>query len=157
LVPGAQYLGAARVERCVHDRGACYLRLVDGRHRLRPPPQIGLTPVELRRVDRGQVHHRDSHVAALLPELGLYRFEESTTRELRSTVWALQGDAEEGQRRPDVDDRAGVASPHALEGCHRAPHLAEEGDGDCPGEVVRLGVDNRLETVVMALLTQMSM
>ena len=58
-----------RTDRCPHDRCGSDLGLEDRRYRLQPPRQLAACPIELRRVERGELHHRQAHVRSIVDQL----------------------------------------------------------------------------------------
>ena len=68
----------------VHDRPGGNLRLVNRRHRLGMSGQAGPAPIELRRIHRRQLHHRDMDVLAVVDQLGADRVGKATNGELRA-------------------------------------------------------------------------
>jgi hypothetical protein len=57
---------ALRMMRGKINRFRCDFRLENWRHRLRFARQTAFDPAELRRVERGHLHHRDLHVAVVV-------------------------------------------------------------------------------------------
>ncbi len=146
LVPRPDHLRAAAVERDLHDVLGRHFGFVDRRDGLRMVVHRRLAPVELRRVDRGEVHHAEPHVAAVVQQFRASRVEEATARELRGAVRRLQRYADERERRADVDDRAVIARAHTFERGHRPPHLAEERHFDRAAKIVGCRFEDRRET-----------
>lgn len=97
-------------------------------------------PVELRRVDRRQVHVGDPHRAAVVEQLGAQRLREPDDGGLRAAVGRLQRDRAVRECRADLHDRAVAACAHVSEGGQRAVDVAQIGDvGDaadlCGGQL----------------------
>ena len=98
------------------------LWLIDRRDRLGAARETAQHPVELRGVERGKLHHRDLHRAAIVQKLTAQGFTESLDRVLCRAVRRLQRNAAIGQRRPDLDDDPFVAGQHAASAAwRRAP------------------------------------
>jgi hypothetical protein len=134
------------------DRVRRHLGLVDGRHGLRLLRQLRPAPRELRRVDAGEVDHRQVDVPAVVLDLGDHRLGEALARVLRAAVRRLERDAPERERRAHLDDRAAVALRHPFQGRARAPDHAVVGHVGRASVLVRLdveelGVDRRHRVV----------
>ena len=85
-------------------------------------------PIELRRIDRRELHHREPNPAALVLQFAAQGVRESTDGELRSAVRRLQRNRPVAQGRADLEDRALVSTPHVAQGRERAVNLSEIGD-----------------------------
>jgi hypothetical protein len=114
-------------------------------HRLGVFGQPAQHPVDLRSVHRRQVHHRDPHCAALVPQLGDRALGEADDRVLGAAVRRLQGNAPIGQGRPDLDDHAGIARLHVPQRGPGAVDLAEVGGAGGPLEPLRRHLGERRE------------
>jgi hypothetical protein len=125
------------------DRLRRDLGLEDRRHGLRVPGQLRPPPLELRRVERRQVHHRHVDAAALVHELRPQRLGEALERVLRAAVRRLERDSPVRERGPDLDDRAAVPGPHPAEGGEGAVDRAEVRDLRRAGELVRIDLPGR--------------
>ena len=119
---------SAAVGRGEVDRPGRYFRLVDWRYRLGLLAHLVHRPVELGRVDGGQVHHRDMDVQLVVDDLRAEAVGEAADGRLGAAIDRLQRNRTVGQRGADVDDGAAVARPHARQRGHHAMHLAEIGD-----------------------------
>ena len=114
------------------------LGLVDRRHRLGMPWQLCPAPLELGRIERGQVHHRHVDSAAVVEQLGPQRLGEALERVLGGAVRGLQRDAAVRERRADLDDRAAVARPHPPQRGQRPVDGPQVGDGGGARVLVRV-------------------
>ena len=121
------------------------LGLIDRRNRLRVARQRRLTPVELGRIDSGQVHHVKPHLALVVEQLGARGFEKTPAGELGRAVGGLQWDPHEAQGRSDVHDRPAITWSHSGKGGHRSPRLAQECHLYGPAKILRMGVPRRSE------------
>jgi hypothetical protein len=79
------------------------------------PVEGCLAPVELKGIDRRQMHHGQVHVTAFVQEFRSCGFEEPTARKLRQAVGPLQRNPDEGQGGADVDDVASIPGAHTGE------------------------------------------
>src|SRR5439155_23209393 len=81
---------AARMPTRPDDGLGRQFRLVDGGHRLGSAWHMTARPRELRSVQRGKVHHRHTHVGALLDELTAEGISEAPERMFRPRIGRLQ-------------------------------------------------------------------
>ena len=147
---------AAAVVRGPHDGPGSDFGLEDRRHRLGAPRQPRAHPVELRRVHRRHVHHRDPHVTAVVEQLAAQRFGEPESPTWRA-IGGLQAEspAAPAPSRPErsIRDRAAAsgAAPPSSKYVPEIVHLRH-----APVFVV-LHLYTGEKTLVMAQLTHTSM
>src|SRR5215472_17028663 len=116
------------VECGLDNRARRHLWLEDRRHRLRPLAELVERPVELRRIDRRQMHHDEPDRTAVMDQLGADGIGKAAHRVFRAAIGRLQRDRPVGERRANIDDGAMVTLTHARQCCHRPVDLAEIGD-----------------------------
>src|SRR6185437_1490754 len=68
FVPGPDHLGTPPVESRLHDDPCREFGLVNGRYRLGMPIHRRMAPIELWRIDGGQMNHGEPDVAALVKQ-----------------------------------------------------------------------------------------
>src|SRR5688572_865450 len=113
------------VRSCPYDRLCGELRLVNWRNRLRAARQPALDPLELRCVQRRQLHHRDPNLLPVVQQFRPERFAETLDRMFGGAVGGLQWNAPVRERRSDLNDDAVIARPHPLQRRQRAMDDAE--------------------------------
>src|SRR5205823_14763523 len=101
------------------DRVGRQLRLIDRRNRLSSARHVTARPLELWSVQRGELHHRETHVRSLVLELAAKRIGETTERVLRPATGRLERDRTVRERRPDLDDDPSVPRFHQSKRLHR--------------------------------------
>ena len=127
------------------DRLGGDLRLKNRRHRLRASTEAALHPVELRRIQCRQLHHRYVHLTAIVQQLRAQRIAETLDRVLGGAVRRLQRDAAIGERRADLHDDAAIARLHPPQRRQRSVDDAEIGDLGDGAVFVRLHLDDGRE------------
>src|SRR5215217_8212022 len=85
------------------------------------------------------------HGAAVMEQLGTYRFREALDRVLATAVGRLERDASVGERGPDLNDRAAISRPHAAQRGLGAPNEAEVDDLGRAPELIGLDVPGERE------------
>jgi len=102
-------------------------------------------PVELRRVDRRQLHDRDADARAVVAKLGAQRIAEAADGVFRPAIGRLQRDAAIGERRAHLHDDAAAARAHRAQRRHGPVHEPQIGDLGDPPELVRAHLPHRRE------------
>ncbi len=118
-----------------HDRVGRHRRVEHRAERLRLAAHERPRPLELRRVERGELDHADRDAAVLCAQLGPHGVREAADRVLRAAVGRLERNRLVGQRRSDLNQHAAVARPHPLQRGVCAVHGAEISVGRDFGEV----------------------
>ena len=72
-----------------YDRFGADFRLIDGRHWLRLSRKTRLHPRELRRIHRGQLHHRHAHLRLVMDQFAAQRIHKPLDRMLCAAVGGL--------------------------------------------------------------------
>ena len=123
----------------VHDRPGGNLRLVNRRHRLGMSGQAGPAPIELRRIHRRQLHHRDMDVLAVVDQLGADRVGKATNGELRAAVSGPEVESTDSSARAYLYDRSLVARVHPFQSGQGAIYSPQI--GHLRGTLVLFGFD----------------
>jgi hypothetical protein len=91
------------------------LGLYDRRYRPRLLPHMRACPVELRRVHRRQLDHRDGDCAVTVEKFRSQRVGEASNGVFGAAIGGLKGDASIGQRRSNLNNRSASAFPHVTQ------------------------------------------
>src|SRR5438045_4040677 len=101
------------------------LRLKDRRHRLRFPWKTTFHPAELRRVERWQLHHRQTHTAIIVEKLAAKRIGEALNCVLCRTIGRLQRNTAIREGAAHLHDDATIARQHSFQRSESAVNVTE--------------------------------
>jgi hypothetical protein len=129
----------------MEDCIGCEFGLEDRRHRLYPHPELVARPVELRRVEGAELHHRQPDGGILADKFRAQRIGEAADGSLGAAIRRLQWDRAVGEGGSYLHDRPTVPPAHASQRSQRAVHGAEVGDLRDLAEFIGGRIDHRRE------------
>jgi hypothetical protein len=123
----------------------CDFRLKDRRHRLWFAGQPALHPFELRRIERGQLYHRQMYANTVVQQLRTQRVGEAADRVLCSAVSRLQRNAAVCESRADLNNDTAISRNHVSQRGHGSMHNSEVGDFGYPLKLLHVHLLKRRE------------